>query len=152
MSDDHPLLCCRIAAAVDEIARDPGAADRLWPAMLRDYARTEQKDDAVEAAISSRDVDAVQKILAEWDGDHRPRPVEDRALLKKAMKAFRKRLKLTRLDDESRLGVGAMTKGEASAICGIVPPQEYPVAVWDELARQGRLTKDRHDLYALNDG
>ena len=38
---------------------------------------------------------------------------------KRAMKALRKRLKVTRLDDESRLGGDAMTKGERSRITAV---------------------------------
>jgi hypothetical protein len=71
--------------------------------------------------------------------------------LKKAMRAFRKRLKLTRLDDESRLGYGAMTGGGRSGIVAIPPPTQYPQAVWDELVRQGKLRYARHGLYELSD-
>ena len=67
--------------------------------------------------------------------------------LKRAMKAFRKRLKLARLDEESRLGHDAMTKGEKSKICGVVPPEQYPQEVWDRLVEVGRLNSLGHGLY-----
>jgi hypothetical protein len=70
-------------------------------------------------------------------------------VLKAAMKAFRKRLKLTQLDDQSRIGVGPMSSGRQSAIVGIMPPDQYPQAVWDELVRQGKLKKVGHRQYAL---
>jgi hypothetical protein len=69
--------------------------------------------------------------------------------LKRAMKAFKKRLKLTRLDDESRLGVGAMTGGNASGVVAIMPPNQYPKSVWDELVKQGRLRNTGFGLYEL---
>ena len=78
-------------------------------------------------------------------------PPRDKATLKSALKAFRKRLKLKRLDDESRLGGGAMTGGKASSIAAIEPPTQFPRETWDELVRQGRLTKASSGLYALND-
>ncbi len=69
--------------------------------------------------------------------------------LKSALKAFRKRLKAMRLDDESRLGHGAMTGGHKSGILGIAPPREFPKAVWDELVKQGQLRYLGHGLYQL---
>lgn len=75
----------------------------------------------------------------------------DPTQLKKALRAFRKRLKLTRLDDESRLGHGAMSSGGRSGIVAIPPPIQYPQAVWDELVRQGKLRQERHGLYELSD-
>ncbi len=71
--------------------------------------------------------------------------------LKKALKAFRKRLKLTRLDDESGLGHGPMSSGRGSGIVAIPPPIQYPQAVWDELVRQGKLRDTGHGLYELSD-
>lgn len=69
--------------------------------------------------------------------------------LKKAYQAFKKRLKLARLDDESRLGRRAMTGGESSSIRAIQPPNQYPKAVWEELVRQGKLRYAGAGLYEL---
>jgi hypothetical protein len=63
------------------------------------------------------------------------------------MKAFKKRLKLARLDAESGLGRGAMSSGRRSGIVSIVPPDQYHKAVWDELVRRGRLKYVGHGLY-----
>ncbi|MEM7200089.1 MAG: hypothetical protein AAF628_07475 [Planctomycetota bacterium] len=68
-----------------------------------------------------------------------------------AMKAFRKRLKLTRLDDESRLGHSPLSKGEGSGICAIKPPERIPQEVWDRLVELGRLRPIGHGLYELGD-
>jgi len=76
--------------------------------------------------------------------------------LKHAMRAFRKRLKLTRLDEESKLGrVGnPMSGGKRSGVIAIMPPRgpEYPQAVWDELVKQGRLKRAGASFYELADG
>ena len=45
---------------------------------------------------------------------------------KAALKAFKKRLKLTQLDDASRIGHGPMSSGLKSGIAGITPPDQYP--------------------------
>ena len=69
--------------------------------------------------------------------------------LRLAMKAFRKRLKLTRLDEESRMGYGPMSSGQQSSIVAITPPDQFSKAVWQELAKQGKLKQDRGGLYSL---
>ena len=69
--------------------------------------------------------------------------------LKRALKAFKKRLKLTRLDAESGLGGGKMTGGKSSGIVAITPPDQYPRAVWEELVRQGKLKSASHGMYEL---
>ena len=71
--------------------------------------------------------------------------------LRRAMKAFKKRLKLARLDDESSLGRGPMSGGKSSGIVAIVPPNQYPKAVWDELVARGRLKYAGQGLYELAD-
>ena len=75
----------------------------------------------------------------------------DPAKLKPAMKAFKKRLKLTRLDDESKVGHGPMTGGSRSGVVAIPPPNRYPPEVWEELVRLGRLRRAGHGLYELPD-
>jgi len=70
-------------------------------------------------------------------------------VLKAAFKAFKKRLKLTQLDDASRIGRGPMSSGGNSAIAGITPPNQYPRAVWEELVNQGKLKRAGHGTYAL---
>jgi len=69
--------------------------------------------------------------------------------LKAALKAFKKRLKLTCLDDQSRIGVGPMSSGRPSGIVAITPPDQYPAAVWEELARQGKLRRSSSGMYEL---
>jgi len=67
--------------------------------------------------------------------------------LKKALKAFKKRLKLARLDDVS-LGGGAFSGGERG-LTAVAPPDQYPTEVWEELARQGKIKNAGYGLYEL---
>lgn len=69
--------------------------------------------------------------------------------LKQAMKAFKKRLKLTRLDAESNLGGGPFSSGRGSGIVAIQPPSQYPREVWEKLVEQGRLRRAGAGLYEL---
>jgi hypothetical protein len=69
--------------------------------------------------------------------------------LKRALKMFKKRLKLTRLDDESRIGGGSMSGGNKSGIVAIRPPNQFPKTIWDQLVKQGKLKEAGHGLYEL---
>lgn len=71
--------------------------------------------------------------------------------LKAAFKAFKKRLKLTRLDEESRIAGGPMSSGRASGIVAITPPHQFSQAVWDELVKQGKLKSAGHGTYELTE-
>ena len=84
--------------------------------------------------------------------DPSPLPTPSPEQLKAALKAFKKRLKLTCLDDQSRIGVGPMSSGRPSGIVAITPPDQYPSAVWEELARQGKLRSAGSGLYELPAG
>jgi hypothetical protein len=69
-------------------------------------------------------------------------------VLKSALKAFKKRLKLTALDDDSRLGRSVFSGGP-TGVFAIRPPSQFPQQVWDELCRQGKLRDSGHGLYEL---
>ena len=77
-----------------------------------------------------------------------PEPIAKEEL-KRALKAFKKRLKTTRLDDESRVGHGPMSGGGDSGIVAITPPDQYSKAVWEALVQQGKLKHASHGMYEL---
>jgi hypothetical protein len=76
-----------------------------------------------------------------------PQPTPEE--LKRAFKAFRKRLKMTRLDAESSIAGGPLSSGRRSDIVAISPPNEYPQAVWDALVKQGKLKSAGRGMYEL---
>ena len=69
--------------------------------------------------------------------------------LKKALKAFKKRLKLMKLDDESGLSRGG---GKKSGITGITPPTGHPPGIWEELVQAGKLKREMAGTYSLVEG
>jgi hypothetical protein len=69
--------------------------------------------------------------------------------LKRALKAFKKRLKLTVLDDESGLSRGG---GKKSGITGITPPSGHPPGIWEELVSRGKLKREMSNTYSLVEG
>src|SRR5262249_56161376 len=68
--------------------------------------------------------------------------------LKQAFKAFKKRLKLTQLDEDSRLSRSPLSS-EKAKILAIAPPNQFPQEVWDELVKQGKLKKAGHGTYEM---
>jgi hypothetical protein len=69
--------------------------------------------------------------------------------LKKALKAFKKKLKLTKLDDESGLSRGG---GKKSGITGITPPTGHPPGIWEELVKAGKLRREMSNTYSVVEG
>ncbi|HVY61907.1 MAG TPA: hypothetical protein VHF22_09655 [Planctomycetota bacterium] len=61
--------------------------------------------------------------------------------LDRALKAFKKRLKLTRRDNESNYGGGALSGGKVSSIVAVAPPEGFPQEVWDGLVAAGKLKR-----------
>ncbi len=78
-----------------------------------------------------------------------PEDVMSAENLKRAMKAFKKRLKLARLDDESSLGHGSVDKSRGSGIVAVRPPDRYPQEVWDKLVEAGKLQRAGAGLYQI---
>jgi hypothetical protein len=65
--------------------------------------------------------------------------------LTKAYQAFKKKLKLTQLDDESGLSRGT----KVSRVLGITPPFGFTPDVWEELVQQGKLRREPGGTYSL---
>jgi hypothetical protein len=72
--------------------------------------------------------------------------------LKKALKAFKKRLKLARLDDDSRIGHGPMSGGGKEKIMSMQPPSGFGREIWEELVEKGHLKRDGQGFYELVEG
>lgn len=71
--------------------------------------------------------------------------------LKQAFKAFKKRLKLMKLDSESTLGGSALSGGKHSGIVAIRPPTQFPQEVWDKLVEMGMLKMEERGLYGVDE-
>lgn len=70
--------------------------------------------------------------------------------LKTALAAFKKRLKLTKLDQESRIsGHSPLSGGAKSGIVAILPPNLYPRNYWEELEKQGQIRNTGGGFYEL---
>ena len=145
------LLCHFLAARAAEVAADPAAAEP-WAAAKQALGTLHEVEPDLAAAVEGRDPVLLRAILDQWTSKKRPLPEHDRDLLKRAMRAFRKRLGVTLLDAESSTGGGPMSGGRSSDIAGITPPAVYPRDIWLELARQGRLVNAGQGVFELPPG
>jgi len=119
-----------------------------WPGARAALEAAGEAQGELLAVVEARDRARLAELLQAWASGALLRPVHDREVLKRAVKAFRKRLKLTRLDQESRIG-GAFSKGERSGITGVVPPDGFGPEVWAELVRVGRMLDAGHGVLEL---
>lgn len=136
------------AASLDA---DP-AAEGPWTGAQQALSVLHDVDADLAAVVAARDLPGLRAILEAWAAGTRPPPEHDRDLLKRAMRAFRKRLGVTVLDAESSVGGGPMSGGRSSDISGVTPPREYPREIWLELARQGRLRNAGQGVFELPRG
>ncbi len=145
------LLCNKLRALCAEL---DAAADDARESIWRRVEFTLEKADAGEDAdlmlpVLERSLPDVREIVAGWQKGTLKLPEWDNAVLKRALKAYRKRLKLARLDDESSSSRNPLSKGESSSILGVRPPEQYPQEVWDLLVAQGKLRDGGHGLLEL---
>ena len=141
------LLFTVLSGVVEE--PPAGGARPTWADARAALAASGEVEPDLVAAIAAEDAGAVRALLEQWRAGRRHLPEHDREVLKRALKAFRTRLKVTIVDAESSIGGGPMSSGRSSNIVGVVPPERYPRAVWDELVRQKRLVAGRHGMYEL---
>ncbi len=125
-------------------------AERLLGRLPVDQARVKQ-------VIASKDAEGFAAILDELEGLTKPAskpaaadlPTFTDGDLDAALKAFKKRLKLMRLSDESRLGGRYTSGGRTSKIDAIEPPREFDPKIWKALAAIGSLNDTGGGFYAL---
>jgi hypothetical protein len=135
------LLCTLLEPLADGSSSD-------WSSARSALDTADEAKDELLTIVEAEDSETLKALLAAWASGATVRPVHDRGVLKRALKAFRKRLKIARLDEESRIG-GAFSKGERSGITGVEPPDSYPPDVWAELIRAGRLLDGGHKFLEL---
>lgn len=153
----------KIRQLVDDIA----SADTFdlkkdeWALVGRLLSRMPADQSEVQKVCKDQNVTGLDDIVRRLENPEEPKPSETMIRAKEAaaavtademrhaITAFKKRLKLTRLDDESRIGGRQLTGGRASEIDAIIPPQDIPQHVWDALVEAGRMKHVGDGFYSL---
>lgn len=135
---------------------DPRRAAGEWKQVYSLLQKTDVPSVRVTHVVGMRDVVQLSELIdqlrapaAAAGPPHADAPSEETC--KRALRAFRKRLAVTRLDEESQINShNPLSKGtDSRAVAAISPPVEWPESVWGELVRQGRLRYIGHGLYEL---
>ena len=129
---------------------DPRRAASEWKQVYKLLVSTELPPGRITGVVGMRDVPALAAMIDQLRAPALDAPADapSEDICRKAMHAFRKRLALTVLDEDSKLGRGPLSKGGGAA-ASIVPPNEWPEPVWQELVRQGKLRYIGHGFYEL---
>lgn len=140
---------------VGELEADEGDHRRspLWNQTLNLLKRTEAPQKTVINVVAGRNLAALRELVdnlvsppAPYDG-----PEVDPEQMRLAMRAFRERLKLVKLDHESKLGRSPLTSGKSADIDAIIAPREFPDEIWQALVRAGKLRDAGGGFYELAD-
>ena len=132
---------------------DPRRAAGEWKQVYKLLQKTDLPTDRVTHVVGMRDVSRLTELIDQLRAPaaasappHAEAPSAETC--RRAMRAFRKRLALTRLDEESKISSHSpLSKGADSRMSAIVPPIDWPESVWQELVRQGKLRYIGHGFY-----
>jgi len=144
----------KLRSVVDEIKAqaDPLALTSQWGLAGRLLTRFSVDQAAAAKAIHEMDLPTLDAMVAELENPAKSAPKDlptfEQPELDHALKAFRKRLKLGRLADESKLGGRYTSGGKTSKIDAIEPPGGHPDGIWKALVREGKLRDAGQGFYS----
>lgn len=158
-----PPVTIDIEAVVQELLDlrpqlEAGAEGAVWGNVQKLLLSVKADSSEVAKAVMGRDLPTFDRLIAMLQGQEVVTPpVEDDAPLpdipdeelRKAMKAFRKRLKLTKLDHESKLGRSPLSTGKDADFDSIIPPMEFSPETWKVLVARGELEYGGRGFYML---
>ncbi|HAQ66172.1 MAG: hypothetical protein DWH89_03890 [Planctomycetota bacterium] len=170
----QPQLVKDIDAAFVRIqASDPSAAGPHWGAMHKLLLKAKIDPQAIMRLVGARDIAELTRAVARAKGEEvaessdgassdagasnaegttanaAPSQEFELSVLQDALRMFRKRVKLSQLDADSKLGVGPMSGTGQHRIQGMLPPRDFPWAVWEALVKAGKLRRDADGFYSI---
>ncbi|MBX3390274.1 MAG: hypothetical protein KF691_12570 [Phycisphaeraceae bacterium] len=134
----------KVRSVSKELRAGKGNAAESWALVSRLLARLTSDGVRVEQVVKARDLDGLEALIDAIEGKvdaaaATPIPEFPASELDAAMRAFHKRIKVSRLADESRLGGRYTSGGRHSDIDAIKPPDGFPDQIWQALVRAGKL-------------
>jgi len=170
----QPQLVKDIDAALARIlASDPSSAGPHWGAMHKLLLKAKIDPQGIMWIVGNRDTAELTRAVARAKGEEVVEPAPDASsntgahaadgstpstppaqefelsVLQDALRMFRKRVKLSQLDADSKLGVGPMSGTGQHRIQAMLPPRDYPWGVWEALVKAGKLRRDADGFYSI---
>ncbi|MBS3821259.1 MAG: hypothetical protein KGY81_05800, partial [Phycisphaerae bacterium] len=109
-----PESASELTALLEKIETypDPRRASAEWKQVFKFLQATDLDKRRMQHVVGMRDVAGLKDLIAQLAAPAAPAgEAPDEELCKRATRAFKKRSKLTRLDDESQRGRGPLSKG-----------------------------------------
>jgi len=154
MSNQDELSKASTLLAAIKAFPDPRRASAEWKQVYQVLKKTPAAGSHLDNLVAGRDVTALEKTIVELRASSAIDPAQlaestiDDATLRAALKGFKRRLKLVRLDDESRIDLrDPTTKGGSGEIAAIEPPRDWPGEVWTALAARGCLRRSGGGMF-----
>jgi hypothetical protein len=150
----NPETIAKLNALLAAIRKfpDPRRASAEWKQVYALLGKTDVPKNTVDNVVAGRYLDRLTQLVADLESpptaDDEPGP--DPEVCQAAMRAFKRRIKLTRLDQESSINnKNPLTGGQSSGIDSIRPPDGFDADVWKALVKQGLLRDTGKGFYAL---
>lgn len=137
-----------------QAAANPTKAQAAWDLVQRLLSRMPIDQSELDRICKEHDAAGLDAIVTALENPETAAPTEGPTFsnddLAAALRAFRKRLKVMRLADESKLGGRQLSGGKRSEIDAIIPPTEFSAEIWRELAQAGKLKNTGQGFYSLS--
>lgn len=134
----------KVRSLAKDLRANKGNAAENWALASRLLARLSNDSARIKQVIDARDITGLESLVDAIEGKAAaaaaaPLPEFPASELDAAYRAFHKRLKVSRLADESKLGGRYTSGGRHSEIDAIQPPDGFPNEIWPALVRAGKL-------------
>ena len=134
----------KVRSLAKDLRANKGNAAENWALASRLLARLSNDSARIKQVIDARDITGLESLVDAIEGKAAaeaaaPLPEFPASELDAAYRAFQKRLKVSRLADESKLGGRYTSGGRHSEIDAIQPPDGFPNEIWPALVRAGKL-------------
>ena len=140
-----------------QVSEEPGP---LWGELHKVFLKSTVEPSVAGKIIMHKDTDELLSVISQLQTgsavelnvrDEVELPVLTHEAQIEALRIFRKRVKFMKLDRESKLGVGPLSKGKDEVVDSMMAPHDFPMEVWLALASLGLLVDDGGGFFHIEE-